>query len=127
MICQLKKLQSWLEGLFIMLHSEMELVVELLAVFSPSLSFSLHICRSYLSVFVYAYAPTDICLCVYVILYAFVPTACFNELIWIGCICNQFIMWDQMDGRSYLVMMLENSTTDTIRLCPVQWNRRWLK
>ena len=38
MICQLKKLQSWLEGLFIMQHSVMELVVELLAVLSLSLS-----------------------------------------------------------------------------------------
>jgi hypothetical protein len=40
MICQLKKLQSWLEGLFIMPHSVMEPVVELLAVHSLSLSLS---------------------------------------------------------------------------------------
>ena len=38
MICQLKKLQSWLEGLFIMQHSVMEPVVELVAVHSLSLS-----------------------------------------------------------------------------------------
>ena len=41
MICQLKKLQSWLEGLFIMQHSVMVPVVELLAVLSLSFSFSL--------------------------------------------------------------------------------------
>ena len=36
-------------------------------------------------------------------------------------------MLDQLDGRSYLVMMLENSTTNTILLCQLQWNRKWLK
>ncbi|KAF3954275.1 hypothetical protein CMV_020359 [Castanea mollissima] len=69
MICQLKNLQSGLEGLFIMQHSMMEPVVELL----------------------------------------------------------EFIMWGPVDGRSFLVMMLENFITNTIRLCQVQWNRKWLK
>jgi hypothetical protein len=44
MICQSKKLQSWLEGLFIMPHSVMEPVVELRAVLSLSLSLSLCVC-----------------------------------------------------------------------------------
>jgi hypothetical protein len=38
MICQSKKLLSWLEGLFIMPHSVTKPVVELLAVLSLSLS-----------------------------------------------------------------------------------------
>lgn len=38
MICQLKKLQSWPEELFIMPLSEMEPVVVLQAVYSPSFS-----------------------------------------------------------------------------------------
>ncbi|KAL4654466.1 hypothetical protein ACB092_01G380700 [Castanea dentata] len=65
----IKKLQSWLEGLFIMQHSVMVPVVELLA----------------------------------------------------------FIMWDLMDGKSSLVMMLESFITTTIQLCRAQWNRKWLK
>ncbi|KAL4594398.1 hypothetical protein ACB092_12G017400 [Castanea dentata] len=69
MICQLKKLQSWVEGLFIRQHSVMVPVVELLA----------------------------------------------------------FIMWDLMDGKSSLVMMLESFFTTTIQLCRAQWNRKWLK
>ena len=36
-------------------------------------------------------------------------------------------MLDLLDGRNYLVMMLENSTTNTIQLCQVQWNKKWLK
>jgi hypothetical protein len=42
MTCRSKKLQSWLEGLFIMPRSVMEPVVELLAVFSLSLSLCVH-------------------------------------------------------------------------------------
>ncbi|XP_050276272.1 uncharacterized protein LOC126718221 isoform X2 [Quercus robur] len=38
-----------------------------------------------------------------------------------------FIMWGPVDGRSFLVMMLENFITSTIWLCQVQWSRKWLK
>lgn len=43
MICQLKKLLSWVGGLYIMQHSVMEPVVELPAVISLSLSLSMNI------------------------------------------------------------------------------------
>ncbi|XP_075663549.1 proteasome subunit beta type-5-B-like [Castanea sativa] len=39
----------------------------------------------------------------------------------------KFIMWDLMDGKSSLVMMLESFITTTIQLCRAQWNRKWLK
>ena len=41
MICLLRKLLNWLDDLFIMQHSVMELVVELQAVLTLSLSLSL--------------------------------------------------------------------------------------
>ena len=36
-------------------------------------------------------------------------------------------MWARTDGRNYLAMMWENSTTSTIQLCPVRLNRKWLR
>ena len=36
-------------------------------------------------------------------------------LLLMSLIFNQFITWDQMAGRSYLVMMLVNFTTNTIQ------------
>ncbi|KAH9772674.1 proteasome subunit beta type-5-B [Citrus sinensis] len=42
-------------------------------------------------------------------------------------VLQAFIMWDQMDGRSCLVMMLESFTTIIIQSHPVQWSKKWLK
>ena len=54
MICLLRKLLNWLDDLFIMQHSVMELVVELQAVLTLSLSLSLP-CGIH----------TNVCSCVY--------------------------------------------------------------
>lgn len=97
MICQLKKLLSWLQDPFIMQHTEMEPVVELLAVFSLSLSLSV-LCDAW----------TFICLCWL--------GSNIHVFTFVGiCFFNQFTMWDQMDGRSYLVLMSENFITNTIQ------------
>ena len=97
-IYQSKKLPNWLEEQFITQRSETEQVVELLVVFPD---------RPFL------YNVVDIC---FTSIYLFE----LDPFV-------QFIMLDQMDGRSYLVMMLENFTSSITRLWLIRLNRKWLK
>ena len=97
-IYQSKKLLNWLEEQFITQRSETEQVVELLVVFPD---------RPFL------YNVVDIC---FTSIYLFE----LDPFV-------QFIMLDQMDGRRYLVMMLENFTSSITRLWLIRLNRKWLK